>query len=111
MVWDALWRSVMGSLDGHLCPLCLEARLGRPLKANDFTSAPINWAIVPRLIQIRKQGRESLLAEACSRRDRLDRRAARRRELRAEQVEGLLRAKERRLSELGEPASITPNER
>jgi hypothetical protein len=83
MVHDRLWLSVMETDEGHLCPLCLEARLGRRLKARDFGPWPINDWIMDRLVWMREQGRDALLADARSRREKLDRRSARARELRA----------------------------
>ena len=37
-----LWLSVVGSKTGMLCVGCLEKRLGRKLRRNDFTNAWIN---------------------------------------------------------------------
>lgn len=37
-----LWLSVMPTINGMLCIGCLEKRLGRQLKADDFTEASIN---------------------------------------------------------------------
>lgn len=43
MVNDEVWeQSGMGKDDGMLCLLCLEARIGRDLKASDFTNIPMN---------------------------------------------------------------------
>lgn len=42
MVHDDLWFSVNPDGEGMLCLGCLEARLGRPLAAADFTDAPVN---------------------------------------------------------------------
>jgi hypothetical protein len=42
MVRDGLWLSVNRNVDGMLCLPCLERRLGRSLRAFDFTRAPIN---------------------------------------------------------------------
>lgn len=82
MVWDTVWLSVMESDAGHLCLLCLEDRLGRPLDAGcDFTPAPINNRIAAELAEVRQLGREALLQQSRQRRERLDRRAARRRAL------------------------------
>lgn len=37
-----LWLSAVGSKQGMLCIGCLETRIGRELKAGDFTNAYIN---------------------------------------------------------------------
>lgn len=37
-----LWLGAVGSKVGMLCVGCLETRIGRQLKASDFTSAHIN---------------------------------------------------------------------
>lgn len=43
MVRDAVWSAAgTGHLDGYLCVLCLEARLGRPLTGADFSDLPLN---------------------------------------------------------------------
>jgi hypothetical protein len=44
MVHNALWLKAHPARDGKLCIGCLEQRLGRRLKADDFTDAPINTA-------------------------------------------------------------------
>jgi hypothetical protein len=55
MVRDAVWAAdgmstVYGrrcSSKGYLCIKCLESRLGRTLKPNDFTGAIINSPFIP----------------------------------------------------------------
>lgn len=42
MVQAAVWREAHPKRRGMLCIGCLETRLGRRLKPEDFTSAPIN---------------------------------------------------------------------
>lgn len=42
MVHDDVWLEANPASDGMLCLGCLEARLGRPLVAEDFTDAPVN---------------------------------------------------------------------
>jgi len=46
MLRDSLWVLVnRGSRDGFLCLPCVERRLGRPLRRDDFTDVPINAPI------------------------------------------------------------------
>lgn len=83
MVWDTVWLSVMESKTGHLCLLCLEDRLGRPLDAErDFIPYPINYGIAEFLAEVRQLGREELLERSRQRREKLERRSARRKVLR-----------------------------
>jgi hypothetical protein len=43
MVTDHVWAATgMDEFDGCLCIGCLEARIGRPLTATDFTDCPVN---------------------------------------------------------------------
>lgn len=43
MVTDHVWAAAdMDEFDGCLCIGCLEARIGRPLTATDFTDVPLN---------------------------------------------------------------------
>ena len=42
MVHDRVWQAAGMGRDGFLCIGCLEARLGRRLWREDFTSAPVN---------------------------------------------------------------------
>jgi hypothetical protein len=45
MVFDNIWNSVAGHMDGMLCIGCLEKRLGRKLTKKDFPDFPINtWS-------------------------------------------------------------------
>jgi len=41
MVRKSVWRRA-GAPDGFLCIGCLEARLGRQLRPNDFANVPVN---------------------------------------------------------------------
>jgi hypothetical protein len=43
MVHDELWLQANPDDDGMLCFKCLEIRLGRELRAADFTDAPVNY--------------------------------------------------------------------
>jgi hypothetical protein len=51
VVWDGVWQAAgmpvndeaEFSGEGVLCVGCLEHRLGRRLRAADFTAAPVNW--------------------------------------------------------------------
>jgi hypothetical protein len=49
LVDDRVWKAAgMGPLDGFLCIGCIERRLGRQLRACDFTDAPVNaWTLLP----------------------------------------------------------------
>lgn len=42
MVHNDLWADA-GMADGYLCVGCLESRLGRCLRSEDFPDFPINW--------------------------------------------------------------------
>lgn len=42
MVHNAVWQAANPPPIGMLCIGCLEARIGRPLTAEDFTDAPLN---------------------------------------------------------------------
>lgn len=43
MVLDPIWESATdGGADGHLCIECLERRLGRALRASDFSALEVN---------------------------------------------------------------------
>ena len=43
MVLDTVWESATnGDADGHLCVECLERRLGRTLRASDFSDREVN---------------------------------------------------------------------
>lgn len=42
MVLDDIWDQATRGLDGHLCIECLERRLGRTLRAPDFSSRDVN---------------------------------------------------------------------
>ncbi|WP_457489141.1 hypothetical protein [Tardiphaga sp. P5_C10] len=42
MVHDDLWLNAHPKRDGKLCVGCLETRIGRRLKPEDFIDAPIN---------------------------------------------------------------------
>jgi hypothetical protein len=42
MIRDGLWKSVNPRIDGMLCLMCLERRLGRSLRAFDFAQVPVN---------------------------------------------------------------------
>ena len=42
MLHDALWESIADHDEDLLCLLCIEARLGRGIRADDLTDAPIN---------------------------------------------------------------------
>jgi hypothetical protein len=45
MVKDQVWKAATGDVTRFLCVGCLEQRLGRKLKANDFSrSAKVNLA-------------------------------------------------------------------
>lgn len=49
MVHDSVWdQSGMNEHDGMLCIGCIETRLGRTLKADDFSSYPINMGFFGR---------------------------------------------------------------
>ncbi len=37
-----VWRKINPQIDGMLCLLCAEKRLGRRLKSTDFSNAPVN---------------------------------------------------------------------
>jgi hypothetical protein len=43
MVTDSCWRRA-GNVDGMLCIVCLEKRLGKPLTARNFTTCELNWS-------------------------------------------------------------------
>jgi hypothetical protein len=42
MLWNRVWRSINYKIEGMLCLVCVEKRLGRELTGNDFSKAPIN---------------------------------------------------------------------
>ncbi len=42
MFADELWEQINPEIDGMLCLVCAEDRLGRPLIAADFTPARVN---------------------------------------------------------------------
>ena len=42
MIQDTLWKQVKKPREMYLCLYCVESRLGRKLKDEDFTKAPIN---------------------------------------------------------------------
>ena len=42
MLWYKVWRSINYKIDGMLCLLCAEKRLGRELTSGDFSRAPVN---------------------------------------------------------------------
>lgn len=42
MIQDELWFEVNPVCDGMLCIGCVEQRLGRELKSEDFTKVPVN---------------------------------------------------------------------
>ena len=42
MVADATWLATCDTYKGFLCIGCIERRLGRRLKPDDFTDAPVN---------------------------------------------------------------------
>jgi hypothetical protein len=54
MVHNALWAKVHPKINGMLCLSCLERRLGRRLRVDDFTDANINWN--PRLRDFCRDG-------------------------------------------------------
>lgn len=59
MLHDHVWERAGAPPLGHLCIGCLEQRLGRRLRPDDFTDAPINMPLhddTPRLLA-RKLGR------------------------------------------------------
>lgn len=45
MLRSDLWRGLTGSRYGYLCIGCLEARLGRRLRLDDFMLCPLNCMI------------------------------------------------------------------
>jgi hypothetical protein len=51
---DDVWRSVNPDVAGMLCIGCVEARLGRSLTRDDFTTSPVNrdsrWPRSDRLV-------------------------------------------------------------
>lgn len=42
MLWYRVWRSINYKIEGMLCLICVEKRLGRGLTGADFSKAPIN---------------------------------------------------------------------
>lgn len=45
MLKDSVWGSIVPIESGMLCVGCVEKRLGRKLRASDFTDCPLNMEI------------------------------------------------------------------
>lgn len=54
MVNKELWDN-FGCGKSMLCIECLESRMGRTLKASDFTDAPINWPMTNKSLKLQNR--------------------------------------------------------